>query len=257
MGKDLRGKELGKGLRQCVDGKYIARYSSRSGKRPEKAFDKLNSARLWLEEQRYMEKNNDKAPVRAMTVDEWEGYWIDTIKKPSIRLTTYRAYKNRYESNIKPYLGNMLITEVKPMDCQTVLNEVIKDHSQGTTEQVRMCMQQIFTAAAENGLIPASPVTRSVKLKKGEKQERRVLTEAEQKEFVDYLQKTDHRYAKQYMLCLETGLRAGELMGLQWQDIKDGKINVSRTVSILGKEQLYENTPKCHPSDYKLPLPSG
>ena len=75
-------------------------------------------------------------------------------------------------------LGNMLVADVKPLDCQAVLNDVIRKHSQGTAEQVRICMQQIFTAAAENGLISASPVTRSVKLKKGEKQGRRVLTVA-------------------------------------------------------------------------------
>ena len=256
MGKDLRGKELGKGLRQRTDGKYIARYSCRNGKRPEKAFEKLGSARIWLEEQRYLDKNNEQAPVSAMTVDEWESYWIDNIKKPSIRETTYRGYCNRYKCGIKPLLGNMLVADVKPLDCQAVLNDVIRKHSQGTAEQVRICMQQIFTAAAENGLIPASPVTRSVKLKKGEKQERRVLTVAEQKKFVDYIQKTNHRYARQYMLCLETGMRAGELTGLQWQDIKDGKINVSRTVSILGKELLYENTPKTRAGRRSIPLTS-
>ncbi len=166
MGKDLRGKELGKGLRQRIDGKYIARYSCRNGKRPEKAFEKLGSARIWLEEQRYLDKNNEQAPVSAMTVDEWESYWIDNIKKPSIRETTYRGYCNRYKCGIKPLLGNMLVADVKPLDCQAVLNDVIRKHSQGTAEQVRICMQQIFTAAAENGLISVSPVTRSVKLKR-------------------------------------------------------------------------------------------
>ena len=43
MAKDLKGKELGKGLSQRKDKKYSARYVSKSGKRIEKYFDTLLS----------------------------------------------------------------------------------------------------------------------------------------------------------------------------------------------------------------------
>lgn len=33
MGKDLRGKELGEGLTQLKDGRYLGRYTNRYGKR--------------------------------------------------------------------------------------------------------------------------------------------------------------------------------------------------------------------------------
>ncbi len=33
MGKDLKGKELGKGISQRADGRYIARFTSKTGKR--------------------------------------------------------------------------------------------------------------------------------------------------------------------------------------------------------------------------------
>ena len=32
MGKDLKGKELGKGISQRADGRYIARFTSKTGK---------------------------------------------------------------------------------------------------------------------------------------------------------------------------------------------------------------------------------
>ena len=45
MGKDLKGKELGKGLSQRKDGRYSARFVRKSGKREEKYFLKLSDAR--------------------------------------------------------------------------------------------------------------------------------------------------------------------------------------------------------------------
>lgn len=42
MGKDLKGKELGKGISQRADGRYIARFTSKIGKRKTLYDFKLN-----------------------------------------------------------------------------------------------------------------------------------------------------------------------------------------------------------------------
>lgn len=44
MAKNLKGKELGKGISQRKDGRYSARFVSSSGKRIEKYFDTPNEA---------------------------------------------------------------------------------------------------------------------------------------------------------------------------------------------------------------------
>ena len=48
MGKNLKGRECGKGICQRKDGKYSARYIARDGSRREKYFDMLPEARSWL-----------------------------------------------------------------------------------------------------------------------------------------------------------------------------------------------------------------
>ena len=48
MGKNLKGKECGKGICQRKDGKYAARYTGKNGKRQEKHFLTLPEARNWL-----------------------------------------------------------------------------------------------------------------------------------------------------------------------------------------------------------------
>lgn len=45
MGKNLKGKELGAGIVQRKDGKYAARFVSKTKKRTEKHFDKVSGAK--------------------------------------------------------------------------------------------------------------------------------------------------------------------------------------------------------------------
>lgn len=47
MGKNLKGKECGKGICQRK-GKYAARYTAKDGSRREKHFDTFPEARNWL-----------------------------------------------------------------------------------------------------------------------------------------------------------------------------------------------------------------
>ena len=47
MGKDLRGKELGRGISQREDGLYVGRYTNKYGKRVQKVLLKLKELRQW------------------------------------------------------------------------------------------------------------------------------------------------------------------------------------------------------------------
>ena len=54
MGKNLKGKECGKGIYQRKDGLY----SAKNGKRKEKYFETLPEAKNWLADARYEERQN-------------------------------------------------------------------------------------------------------------------------------------------------------------------------------------------------------
>ena len=47
MGKDFRGKELGRGISQREDGLYVGRYTNKYGKRVQKVLLKLQELRQW------------------------------------------------------------------------------------------------------------------------------------------------------------------------------------------------------------------
>jgi hypothetical protein len=48
MGKNLKGRELGKGIVQRKDGKYSGRYTGADGKRHELVCEKLRDAREYV-----------------------------------------------------------------------------------------------------------------------------------------------------------------------------------------------------------------
>ena len=77
MAKDLKGKELGKGLSQRKDKKYSARYVSKSGKRIEKYFNSLPEARNWLATARYEDAHSTLSVTSDKSVDDWFFYWHD------------------------------------------------------------------------------------------------------------------------------------------------------------------------------------
>ena len=62
----------------------------------------------------------------------WFEYWLENIKGDSIRPNTIRNYRERFEHNIKGCIGNMILSDVKPMHCQNVLNQM-KDKYRTTT----------------------------------------------------------------------------------------------------------------------------
>lgn len=231
MGKDLKGKELGIGICQAKNGKYIARYTSRNGKRIKKEFDKLQKCRQWLADSKFEDEHGNVLQGEEPTVNAWYQYWIDNIKGDNIRFNTRRNYNERYEKNIKPLIGEMLLKDVKPLHCQNVLNSMADRYANSVIEHSRLVMWMMFDSALENELLIKNPVTKSVKCTSGRKpKEIRALTVEEQRIFLDTVNGTSNY--NQYAFILQTGLRTGEMIGLKWSDIdfKNKVVHICRTM---------------------------
>lgn len=109
MGKNLKGRECGKGIYQRKDGKFSARYSAKNGKRLEKYFDTLPEARNWLADVRYEDKHGIIVATSDMTVDDWFSFWLNNLVC-DLAPNTRRNYEDRYFRNIQPVIGKMCIS---------------------------------------------------------------------------------------------------------------------------------------------------
>ena len=256
MGTSLKGKELGKGIGQRKDGLYYARCTNKSGQRLEKCFQDLKEARNWQKEQQYRQVHPEiKSAPPKMTVNEWFDFW-QTNLLTGLAPNTVRNYRERYERNAKAILGELLLTEVKPMHCKAVFNGMTGTYAGSTIRQAYIALGSMFKAAKENGLIEKHPMD-GVRFDSPIKavDEIHFLTVSEQKAFLE-VAKHSHNYA-QYALILETGLRTGEVIGLTWDaiDWENHTLTVNKAMEFRHKQHEWRaGPPKTKKSYRTIPL---
>lgn len=256
MGKDLNGKELGKGLRQDDNKNYVARFVDKFGKRQSKRFKKLQEARKWLAESQYIDETSDVSMPRDMTVNAFFEFWHDT-KQKMIRKSSADYYKLRYDVSIKPVIGDMRLTDVKVNHCQMIVNRMIDDNKANSTI-ARTCtvMRGLFDYAVECDVIMKSPCRIKIQKSIGkQKVIREALTLDAQKKFLQTVK--GHNYENHYRFILQTGLRIGELIGLKWEDVdfKKRTITIKRSLKYeVGKGTWRIGEPKSEAGKRTIPL---
>ena len=255
MGKSLRGKECGKGICQRKDGLYSARFVSSEGKRQVKCFSSLPEARNWLDDAKYADRHEDVFAPPDMTVTEWFEFWISHIAG-DLAPNTKRNYRERYESNVKPVIGKMRLTDVKPMHCKKVFIQMDADYAGSTIRQTYITMGTMFKAAKMNDLITKHPMdgvryTKPVQAP----DDIHFLTRDEQIRFLEVAKRS--RNYNQYALILETGLRTGEMIGLTWDaiDFQNRTLTVNKTLEYRHKQHFWRaGPPKTQQSYRTIPL---
>ena len=256
MGKDLKGKECGKGLSQRKDGSYSARFTNKRGKRVEKYFPSLPEARNWLADAQYEDRHGvdvaEEPPI--MTVDDWFNYWHTNLVG-DLAPNTRRNYRERYQKNIQPVIGNMRLCDVKPMHCKIVLNRMEATYAGSTIRQAYIAMGTMFRAAVMNDMLTKHPMD-GVRYTKPVRavDDIKFLTVEEQTLFLETA-KRSHNY-RQYVLLLETGLRTSEMIGLTWDaiDWKKRTLTVNKTLEYRHSEGIWRAGPPKTKTSYRTIL---
>ena len=274
MGRDLKNREIGKGLSQRKDGRYTARFVSCTGVRKQRYFDSVVQARKWLQDARYNDRNTVIAPFELaadnilendasvpafsdMTVDQWFKFWIENIV-PDLRSNTLRNYRDRYRFNIQPVIGRLKVREVRPLHCKKVLLNMDEDYAGSTIKQTYITMGTVFKSALMNGVIDKHPMD-GVRYTKQPKSmsDIKFLTLEEQDRFLETAKRSHN--INQYRLILETGIRTGELVGLTWDsvDVKNRTITIDKSLEYRHSRGTWEAGPPKTPAGYRtLPLTS-
>ncbi len=102
-------------------------------------------------------------------------------------------------------------------------------------------------------------VCRRVRVPKGSKKKRHILTMEETKQFFELLE--DHASLKWkafFTLAIYSGMRRGEMLGLEWHDIDfaSGMIHIERTSNYTKSKGIYTDTPKTENSVRYIKVPA-
>ena len=234
MGKDLNGKELGKGIIQRKDKKYQARFVDRFGKRNTvygKTLKEVKNNLAYAKAENELQKN---IVDKSTTLDEWYRKWMEVYKIPVIRENTKKSYEHIYITKISPYLGKNKISSITKLQMTDLLNK-LKDKEYGweTLNKVRVMLVDMFNRALEDDFVIKNPA-KGVRLPINKpKDSYRVLSKDEQEDFLEYTLGTF--YHNLFLVAINTGLRPGELFALTEEDLDFENKNI-----IVNKTLLYE-----------------
>jgi len=200
-----------------------------------------------------------------MPFGDWLTYWYENHSRPKIRPTTQETYESRIRLHIIPEIGSIPLNKLTQNDLQQFYGRLKKSgrkrftdkYGEGLSDRmVRMCHATCRSAlekAVQDGLIRVNPAI-GCKLPPKKAREMQVLTREELQRFL--IQAKFEGYYEVFLLDLATGLRRGELMALQWDDLnfKTGVLNVNKQVYDV-RGQLQISTPKTKNSIRKIVLP--
>ena len=179
----------------------------------------------------------DLTEQSRMTLGEWLEQWLESIAG-TIRPNTMTRYQGTAARHIKPYLGDKSVAQIKGKDIQK-LYETLAQHgnrntgkglSSGTIRGIHSMLHEALGAAQQTGVIPRNP-TEEIEAPKFSYKPKKVLTDEQLEKFMEIIQK-DAVWYDFFYTELTTGLRRGEICGLQWTDFDeaDGTLKIRRTI---------------------------
>lgn len=119
-------------------------------------------------------------------------------------------------------------------------------------------LSPMLETAVQWQLIPSNPC-KWVKAPRAERKEARYLDEKQAAEMIALLDKEPIQYRTIILLLINTGLRRGELCGLEWKDIDftNAVLYVRRNTLYPPDRGIYDDTPKTASSQRAIKLPAN
>lgn len=260
MGKDLKGKEIGRGLSQRADGRYMGRTKIGGEQLTLYDWDLRNlKRRLDIAVNEAKITSIKHGPGNLLTLNEWYEEWYAKYKAPVLKHGGSASYKRKFTNYYGARIGDKPLGQIRQMHVQAAIADMIEaGRSSKSIREATGILQNCIEAAIANGLMHLNP-TVGVQVPKCDKVERRVLSVNEQEEFIDFLESTHHWFEELYKFMLLTGLRIGEVGGLLWEDIdfENRFIYVKRSLTYQyenHKKIMMFSSPKTENSVRKIPF---
>lgn len=204
-------------------------------------------------------KNSIDYRKTMITLNEWFEEWFTEVKAHKVKETSIHPMKNNFKRTFGFYIGSKKLKDIKPLDVQRALNTMEQEGiSNSAMREALGRLRECMEFAVGNQMITSNPcLIVEVPWTYKKAKEEIALTQEEQNTLLNEVE--DSWYKEMfYFMCL-TGVRVGELGGLQWSDIDFSKkcITIRRSLSCSycnGKKREMLVNPKTVNSTRQIPF---
>ena len=265
--KDSKGVVLKDGEYQRSNGTYEFKWQDKIGRRKSiyaKTLKELREKELDILRNTIDGINNEGS---SLSVNDTFKLW--TKVKRGLKDNTFKNYIYMYQQFVEPTFGRIKLSDIKRSDVRSFYNRLKEDQGLmvSTIDCVHTVLHQVLELAVDDEYIRFNPSDNALKELKvayrNESPKKKAMTIEEQVLFEEYLSNSDE-YKKWYpifIVMLWTGMRVGEVTGLQWDDLDfdNGLINVNRTLVYYSKgkglnNRYAINTPKTESGKRSIPM---
>lgn len=204
-------------------------------------------------------KNSIDYRKTMITLNEWFEEWFTEVKAHKVKETSIHPMKNNFKRTFGFYIGSKKLKDIKSLDVQRALNTMEQEGiSNSAMREALGRLRECMEFAVGNQMIASNPcLIVEVPWTYKKAKEEIALTQEEQNTLLNEVE--DSWYKEMfYFMCL-TGVRVGELGGLQWSDIDFSKkcITIRRSLSCSycnGKKREMLVSPKTVNSTRQIPF---
>lgn len=178
---------------------------------------------------RELERQRDKGTVRkagqSWTLETWLTHWVENIAAPSVTENTIDGYRVAVNHHLIPGLGAHRLEKLEPEHLERFYKKMQDSGSAaGTAHQVHRTVRTALNEAVRRAHLTTNPAT-IAKAPRVEEEEVEPYSVEEVQRLLAEAGK--HRNTARWVIALALGLRQGEVLGMQWDDV-DFELGVIR-----------------------------
>ena len=221
-------------------------------------------------------QNGLVAEGKSLKFSEFAEIWKKNYGSKELAPSTYKRYCRILETRLLPYFGHFYVNKIKPTDIMQFYdllskdtqlvrkknnngNKTLKPLSGKTILEHHRLLRAMLHKAVYWQIIVSNPAER-VQPPKARKPKRKYYDDNQCKillENLEQLSKEQIKYKTAIILTVFTGVRLGELMGLEWSDIdfRNGIISINRSSQYLADKGVFTKVPKTESSIREVAIP--
>lgn len=244
---------LPRGVTLRKDGRYMWRckYEGKQYSGYEKTAKEAEKA---LRNKKYELEHGIYAKATRLNMDTWFETWITTYRT-NCKETTIQLYRKTYKRYISTEFGKKQLKALKPEQIQKFLNRMASSYSNSVFGNINFLLYDLLDQAVKNQLLVQNPMQYTTRPATKKREKRKALSRSETTAFLAAAE--GNYYYDMFRLSTLTGLRIGEVTGLQWQDVdlKKKELRVRHTLAWITGKGYFLQEPKSENSRRTVPLP--